>query len=304
MDLAIAAELIRAMRPFIAGSLIAIDFGSLGLRPELFTLPAFDIAGLTLGPFSLRWYSLAYIGGILLGWLLLRRMLSRRSAAPMTVPQADDFITWATLGVIAGGRLGYVLFYNFKQYQQHPFDIFRLWDGGMSFHGGALGMAVAIWLFARANRLDWLRIIDYVACVAPIGQTLGRIANFINGELYGRTTGSAWGIVFPGGGPLPRHPSQLYEAAGEGLLLLIVLGLLFWRTDARLRPGLLVGMATALFGIVRFIIEFFREPDAQLGYLAFGLTMGQLLCLPMIVVGALLIATSGARGARRATHAA
>ena len=282
---------------------VALDFAALGLRPEVFTLPSFAVGGLVLGPFALRWYSLAYIGGILLGWALLRRML-REPDAPMTIPQADDFITWATLGIIAGGRLGYVLFYNFAQYRAHPLDIFRLWDGGMSFHGGALGMLAAIMLFARANRLEWLRIIDYVACVAPIGQTLGRLANFVNGELFGRPTAAAWGIVFPNGGPLPRHPSQLYEAAGEGLLLLIVLAMLFWRTDARLRPGLLVGVATAGFGLVRFCIEFFREPDAQLGYLALHLTMGQLLCLPMIVVGLILIATSGGRLARRQTLAA
>ena len=281
----------------------ALDFLSLGLHPELFTIPPFQIGGLALGPFSLRWYSLAYIGGILIGWALLRRML-REPDAPMSVAQADDFVTWATLGIIAGGRLGYVLFYNLDQYLLHPLDIFKLWDGGMSFHGGAIGMLVAIVVFARANKLEWLRIIDYIACVAPIGQTLGRIANFINGELWGRPTGTAWGIVFPGGGPLPRHPSQLYEAAGEGLLLLIVLSLLFWRTDARLRPGLLVGVATLGFGAVRFVIEFFREPDAQLGYLALHLTMGQLLCLPMIVIGAALIATSSGRWARRRALAA
>ncbi len=281
------------MTPMFAAQ-VALDFTALGLRPEVFTLPSVEVAGMVLGPFSLRWYSLAYIGGILLGWALLRRMV-REPYAPMSIPQVDDFITWATLGIIAGGRLGYVLFYNLHQYLAHPLDIFKLWDGGMSFHGGALGMAAAVVLYARANKLEWLRIIDYVACVAPIGQGLGRLANFINGELWGRPTGAAWGIIFPGAGPLPRHPSQLYEAAGEGLLLLIVLSLLFWRTDARTRPGLLVGVATAGFGLVRFGIEFFREPDAQLGYLALHLTMGQLLCLPMVVVGLVLIATSAGR---------
>ncbi len=273
---------------------IALDFTSLGLRPELFTIPAFQIGDAELGPFALRWYSLAYIGGILLGWAYLRRLL-RAPNPPMTVLQADDFVTWATLGIILGGRLGYVLFYNFQQYAQHPAEIFRLWDGGMSFHGGAIGMAVAVAWFARRNGLQMLRVGDYVACVVPIGQCFGRLANFVNGELYGRATGSNWGIVFPGGGPLPRYPSQLFEAFGEGVVLFLLLSFLFWRTDARLRPGLLAGTFIGGFGLVRFIIEFFREPDAQLGYLQLGLTMGQWLCLPMILLGLIMIATSGAR---------
>lgn len=273
---------------------IALDFSTLGLRPELFTIPAINLGSVELGPFALRWYSLAYIAGILLGWAYLRRML-RTPNPPMTVEQADDFVTWATLGIIVGGRLGYVLFYNFQQYAQHPVEIFKLWDGGMSFHGGAIGMAAAVVWFAARNRINALRVGDYVACVVPIGQCLGRLANFVNGELYGRPTGTDWGIIFPGGGPLPRHPSQLYEAFGEGVVLLILLALLFWRTDARLKPGLLSGVFIGGFGLVRFIIEFFREPDAQLGYLTFGLTMGQLLCLPMILLGAIMIATSAGR---------
>jgi len=273
---------------------IALDFQSLGLRPELFTLPAFSIGDVELGPFALRWYSLAYIAGILLGWAYLRRML-RAPQPPMTVEQADDFVTWATLGIIAGGRLGYVLFYNFQNYAAHPAEIFKLWDGGMSFHGGAIGMALAILWFAGRNRINALRVGDYVACVVPIGQCFGRLANFVNGELYGRITGTEWGIIFPGTNGMPRHPSQLYEAFGEGVVLLLVLAWLFWRTDARLRPGLLSGVFIGGFGIVRFVIEFFREPDAQIGFLQFGLTMGQWLCLPMILIGALMILTSGRR---------
>lgn len=266
---------------------IALDFTSLGLSPTLFEFHGF----------ALRWYSLAYIGGILGGWWYLGRLVDQ-PFAPMTRVHADALITWATLGIILGGRIGYILFYDFAKFAADPLAIVRLWEGGMSFHGGAIGFTIAIFVFARANGLDGLRICDYVACVAPIGQGLGRLANFVNGELWGRTTGSTWGIVFPGGGPLPRHPSQLYEFAGEGLLLLIVVGWMFWRTPARRYPGLLVGTATFGFGLVRFFIEFFREPDIQLGYLKFGLTMGQWLCLPMIALGLWLMLT--ARGRARA----
>ena len=227
---------------------IALDFTSLGLRPDLFTVPAVDVAGHVLGPFSLRWYSLAYIGGILLGWAYLRRLLTGRTGAPMTVPQADDFVTWATLGIILGGRLGYVLFYNLEAYLAHPLDIIRVWDGGMSFHGGAIGMAIAIAWFSRRNGIAMLRAGDYVACVVPIGQCFGRLANFVNGELFGRITGSTWGIVFPTGGPLPRYPSQLFEAFGEGVVLFLLLSWLFWRTDARLKPGLCPAPSSAVSG--------------------------------------------------------
>ncbi|MBV8971859.1 MAG: prolipoprotein diacylglyceryl transferase [Sphingomonadaceae bacterium] len=275
-------------------ALIALDFRSLGFHPALFTLPAFHVAGLTIGPLSLRWYSLAYIGGILGGWWLLTRML-RSWAPPMTLAQAEAFITWATLGIILGGRIGYILFYDFRRFAAHPVDVVKLWEGGMSFHGGVIGSLVAIFFFARRHGLNWLRIADYVACVEPIGQCLGRLANFVNGELWGRVTGTDWGIVFPDAGRAPRYPSQLFEAAGEGLLLFAVMSVLFWRTRARVHPGLLTGAAAAGFGAIRFAIEFFREPDAQVGYLAFGLTMGQLLCLPMIVGGAGLIVWSRRR---------
>lgn len=270
---------------------IALDWTSLGLSPVLFEFHGF----------ALRWYSLAYIGGILGGWWYLGRMLDSWGA-PMTRAHADSFITWATIGIILGGRIGYVLFYDFARFAGDPLAIVRLWEGGMSFHGGVIGATLAIVGFARANRLDWLRVCDYVACVEPIGQLLGRLANFVNGELWGRVTGTGWGMVFPDGGPLPRHPSQLYEAFGEGLVLLLVLAWLFWRTDARRYPGLLVGAFTFGFGLVRFGIEFFREPDVQLGYLRFGLTMGQWLCAPMIVLGLYLMLSS--RGRRIAAVAA
>ena len=265
---------------------VAVDFTTLGLRPELFTIPA--IGG--VGPFALRWYSLAYIGGILLGWYYLTQLL-KRPDAPMTRPQADDFITWATLGIIIGGRLGYVVFYNLQQYIANPLEILRLWDGGMSFHGGVIGMTIAIVWFSRRNKLNWLRVCDYIACVVPIGQMLGRLANFVNGELWGRPTGTSWGVIFPDDVlHVARHPSQLYEAFAEGLVLLLILAWQFYRTDARLKPGLLVGVFTGGFGIFRFIIEYFREPDIQVGYLTpLHLTMGQILCFPMILLGLALI---------------
>ncbi len=263
---------------------IALDWSSLGLSPVLFEFHGF----------ALRWYSLAYIGGILGGWWLLGRMLDSW-APPMTRPHADALITWATIGIILGGRIGYVLFYDFAKFAADPLAILRLWEGGMSFHGGAIGFTIAIFLFARSNNLPGLRICDYVACVAPLGQGLGRLANFVNGELWGRVTGSDWGVIFPGAGTAPRYPSQLFEFAGEGLLLLIVLNLMFWRSRARLYPGLLVGAGTFGFGLVRFCIEFFREPDVQVGYLKFGLTMGQWLCLPMIALGLYLMWSSRSR---------
>ena len=263
---------------------IALDWTSLGLSPTLV-----DFHG-----FALRWYSLAYIGGILGGWWLLGRMLGTWGA-PMTREQLDAFITWATVGIILGGRIGYVLFYDFDRFARDPVAIVKLWEGGMSFHGGVIGSVAAILLFARANGLDWLRICDYVACVEPVGQFLGRLANFVNGELWGRVTGTNWGMIFPGAGTQPRYPSQLFEAIGEGLMLFLVLMWLFWRTRARAHPGLLVGVFTFGFGLIRFGIEFFREPDAQVGYLAFGLTMGQWLCAPMVLLGLGLIAASQRR---------
>ncbi len=266
-------------------AMIALDWTSLHLSPTVFP----PIHG-----FALRWYSLAYIGGILGGWWLLGKMLDSWGA-PMTRAHADSFITWATVGIILGGRIGYVLFYDFNRFAHDPLAILRLWEGGMSFHGGVVGSVVAIIGFARANGLNWLRICDYVACVEPIGQFLGRCANFVNGELWGRVTGSDWGMIFPDGGPLPRHPSQLYEAVFEGLLLFGVMMFLFWRTRARSHPGLLVGAFTFGFGLLRFFIEFFRQPDVQVGYLTFGLTMGQWLCAPMVVLGLYLMLSSRRR---------
>jgi phosphatidylglycerol---prolipoprotein diacylglyceryl transferase len=232
-----------------------------------------------------RWYSLAYVAGILLGWWYLGRLIAQ-PGAPMARRHADDFVLWATLGIVLGGRLGYVLFYNLGYFLDHPMAILQLWDGGMSFHGGMLGVTAAILLFCRAHRLDWLRVHDYVACVVPFGLLFGRLANFINAELYGRTTQVAWGMVFPSdpSGSV-RHPSQLYQAATEGLLLGLLLWFLFWRTCARHRRGELVGWFLLGYGAQRFLVEFTREPDAHLGLLSLGLSMGQWLCAAMIVVG-------------------
>jgi phosphatidylglycerol:prolipoprotein diacylglycerol transferase len=267
---------------------MALDFADLPLSPVLFELPAISLMGLELGPFALRWYSLAYIAAIVIGWWQMSRML-RRPHPVMTSQQLDDFITWATLGVILGGRLGYVLFYNPAQYLADPIAIIRLWDGGMSFHGGCAGVIFACFAFARARGLSGLRVLDSVATVTPWGLLFGRLANFVNGELWGRPTGSDWGIIFPGAGPEPRYPSQLFEAALEGVVLLMVLQWLYWRTGARLRPGLLSGVFGIGYGLSRFIVEFFREPDRQLGILSFGLTMGQTLTLPLILAGLALV---------------
>jgi phosphatidylglycerol:prolipoprotein diacylglycerol transferase len=235
-----------------------------------------------------RWYALAYIVGIVAGWFYARSIIASRKlwggAAPFTVAEFDDFIIWITLGIIIGGRIGYVLFYNLAHFAANPLEIFALWTGGMSFHGGVLGCIAATILFALRRGLPILPLGDVTTAVAPIGLLLGRVANFINGELWGRPTDVPWAMVFPNGGPIPRHPSQLYEAALEGLLLLLVLGVLV-RLGALKRPGLVTGAAAVGYGLARIFCEFFREPDAQLGFLWGGLTMGMLLCIPLIVAG-------------------
>ncbi|KXJ59238.1 MAG: prolipoprotein diacylglyceryl transferase, partial [Thalassospira sp. Nap_22] len=203
----------------------------------------------------------------------------------MSKRDVDDLLFWATLGVILGGRLGYILFYNLDYYLDNPANILKVWQGGMAFHGGFMGVIVAIILFARKRNISILAVLDAAAVATPIGLFFGRIANFINGELYGRTTDVAWGFVFPNGGPEPRHPSQLYEAALEGLILFVVLFILSRKAFVRHRPGILGGTFVAGYGISRIIVEFFRQPDAQLGYLAGGITMGQVLSIPMVLAG-------------------
>jgi phosphatidylglycerol:prolipoprotein diacylglycerol transferase len=257
--------------------------------------PAIDPYVFRIGGFGVRWYALAYIAGLLLGWALMRRMAARTS--PWVSAEAvDDFLTWATLGVILGGRLGYVLFYKPLHYLHNPGEILQVWEGGMAFHGGLLGVVLAIILFARRRRIPVLHLGDLVCAVVPIGLFFGRLANFINGELWGRAADPAevpWAMVFPGGGALPRHPSQIYEALLEGLILLAIVQTA-WRMPAlRARPGVVAGLFLAGYGLARFTVEFFRQPDAHLGYLYAGATMGQLLSLPMILVGAGLAAWAG-----------
>ena len=278
-----------------AASAGAISYVDLGLSP----------IALDLGWFQLRWYSLAYLVGIVLGWWYLLRLIGQ-PGAPMARRHADDLVFYATLGVIAGGRLGYVLFYKPAHYLQNPLEILQLWDGGMSFHGGVIGVSLGIFWMARRQGLDWLRIHDYVACCIPFGLFLGRLANFVNAELWGGVTNVPWAVRFPEVvdgmlilGP-PRHPSQLYEAALEGIVLFIVLWIMFWKTRARYRPGRLVGAFLLVYGLSRFTVEFIRQPDAHLIEFAQAthLQMGQWLSLPMILGGLSLVLTAGRRGDR------
>jgi phosphatidylglycerol:prolipoprotein diacylglycerol transferase len=254
------------------------------------TFPSIDPVLVSIGPFAIRWYALAYIVGLLLGW---RYCLYLCGLPPrlVTRTQLDDFLLWATLGVILGGRLGYVLFYQPLHFLEHPLDIFYVWEGGMSFHGGLIGVILAMLLFARRRGIPFFALTDIVACATPIGLLLGRIANFINGELYGRASDAPWAMVFPdpNSGGVPRHPSQLYEAALEGLLLFVVLFVLARFTRSLEHVGRLSGLFLVGYGVSRFVVEFFREPDAQLGYLLGGATMGQLLCVPMILLGLIFI---------------
>ncbi len=253
--------------------------------------PDIDPVLVHIGPFALRWYALAYIAGILLGWLYARAIIKFERAwggrAPMTVADFDDFILWVTLGIILGGRIGYVLFYNPAHFAENPAEIVQLWKGGMSFHGGLLGCVLTVVLFARQRGLSILSLGDVTCAVGPIGLFLGRLANFINGELWGRPTDVPWAVEFPGAGP-PRHPSQLYEAALEGLLLFAILALII-RAGALKRPGLVIGVFALGYGLFRSFAEFFREPDPQLGFLWGGLTMGMLLSIPMMLAGLALI---------------
>jgi phosphatidylglycerol---prolipoprotein diacylglyceryl transferase len=242
-----------------------------------------------VGPLVIRYYAMSYLLGLLGAWWLMKRMITRRSHPPFTPGQIDDFMLYATLGIILGGRLGYVLFYKLSFYLQHPLDILKIWEGGMSYHGGMLGVIVAVILFCRQFRLDWVRFHDYVVCAAPIGLLTGRLANFLNGELWGATTTAPWGVVFATGGSLPRHPTQLYEAWLEGAVLLAMLAMMFWRTGARLKRGLLSGCFLLGYGVFRFAIEYVRVADSYLLGKTGLFHMGQWLCLPMILAGLFLI---------------
>ncbi|TNE35696.1 MAG: prolipoprotein diacylglyceryl transferase [Alphaproteobacteria bacterium] len=249
--------------------------------------PDIDPVLLQVGPFAIRWYALAYIAGLLIGWRLMMRF-AREPGSKVTPDNVDDFLVWATLGVILGGRLGYVLFYKPSYYAANPLEIFQVWHGGMSFHGGILGVTVAAFLFTRTKKIPLASFADLLAQVAPIGLFFGRIANFINGELYGRPTDVPWGMIFPGGGDIPRHPSQLYEATCEGLILFLLI-MLLKRTPFAKKPGFLTGVFLLGYAAARGFVEFFRQPDAFLGFLIGGFTMGQLLSIPMILIGLFLL---------------
>jgi len=273
-----------------------VAFPDLGLSP----------VALSIGPFDLRWYSLAYLAGIFIGyWYLLK--LIRQPGSPMGRRHADDLVFYAALGIILGGRLGYVLFYNLGHYLENPIEILKLWDGGMSFHGGVTGTSLGILYLARKEKLSWLRIHDYVACCVPFGLFFGRLANFVNQELWGAPSTVSWAVRFQELnayrelvlGP-PRHPSQLYEAFLEGVVLFAILWWRFWKTQDRYEPGRLVGAFLFFYGCFRFAVEFIREPDQQLiGFVqATGLHMGQWLSLPMILGGLYLMLTARKRRVR------
>jgi phosphatidylglycerol---prolipoprotein diacylglyceryl transferase len=249
--------------------------------------PAIDPVAISFGPIAIRWYALAYIVGLLIGW---RYCLALAGRPPHLVGRqdVDDFLVWATLGVVLGGRIGYVLFYKPGYYVFHPLEALYVWHGGMSFHGGALGVTIAILLFTRARKIPLFAFSDIITAAIPIGLFFGRIANFINGELFGRPTEVSWAMVFPHGGAIPRHPSQLYEASCEGILLFLLL-FAAERLGARQRPGIVTGLFLAGYAVARMSGELFREPDPQLGYLVFETTMGQLLSIPLLIAGVAII---------------
>jgi len=262
--------------------------------------PAIDPTLIAIGPFAIRWYALAYIVALLVGWrycLWLARRWDKEGTPVASQRAIDDFLVWATLAVVLGGRLGYILFYNPIYYLSHPFETVELWHGGMSYHGGIAAVCLAIFLFCRQRKIILMRFGDLIACAAPIGLFLGRIANFINGELWGRPSDVPWAMVFPNGGPEPRHPSQLYEGFLEGFVLFIVLFMAQRVPAMRARPGALSGLFFLGYALARIVSEFFREPDAQLGFIFAGITMGQILSLPVAAVGIWLLLRARSRPA-------
>lgn len=275
----------------------------------LMPFPNIDPVAFSVGPLAVHWYGLAYVAGILLGWLYARRLAANASLwkndrPPITAAHLDDFLVWVAAGIVLGGRIGYILFYDFPMVAANPLRAVEIWNGGMSFHGGFLGATLAMILFARRNDIPVWSMFDTVAAVVPFGLFFGRIANFINGELWGRLSNAPWAMVFPTGGPFARHPSQLYEAGLEGVVLLLVLVLMIFRFKALKAPGVIAGTFVVGYALCRIFVEFFREPDAQLGYLldTDWLTMGMVLSLPMIAVG--LWAILRARAAASASASA
>ena len=250
--------------------------------------PNIDPVALAIGPLAIRWYGLMYLIGFGAAWWLGRRRINQ-GHAPINLVQFEDLMFWCILGVILGGRIGYVLFYKPAYYLAHPNEILFIWQGGMSFHGGFLGVLIALYWIAQRHQIAWLKLGDFLAPLVPIGLATGRLGNFLNGELWGRVTDVSWGMLFRDGGPMPRHPSQLYEMFAEGVLIFVLL----WWYSSRPRPtGAVGGLFLLGYGFARFVCEFAREPDAFLGVLSLGMTMGQWLCLPMLLVGALLLVRS------------
>jgi phosphatidylglycerol:prolipoprotein diacylglycerol transferase len=254
--------------------------------------PNIDPVAFSIGPLAVHWYGLAYVAGIMLGWFYARRLAANASLwkdgqSPITAVQLDDFLVWVAAGIVLGGRIGYILFYDMGAVAANPIRAIEIWNGGMSFHGGFIGATIAMIIFARRNTIPVWSMFDTVAAVVPFGLLFGRIANFINGELWGRLSSAPWAVVFPTGGPFSRHPSQLYEAGLEGIILVLVLALLIFRFKALKVPGTIAGTFVVGYALCRIFVEFFREPDAQLGYLlgTNWLTMGMILSLPMIAAG-------------------
>ncbi|QPC88425.1 prolipoprotein diacylglyceryl transferase [Mesorhizobium sp. NBSH29] len=282
--------------------------------PESFLLPMTALAFpnidpviVQIGPLAIHWYGIGYIVGILFAWWYAKRLISNtrlwpNGTTPMKAIDLDDFVMWAAIGIVLGGRLGYVLFYDFQRYLANPLDIVAVWQGGMSFHGGFAGTTLAMILFARARGINIWTLFDVVAAGVPVALGTVRVANFINSELWGRVTDVPWAFVFPTGGPFPRHPSQLYEAALEGLLLFIVLRILTHGLLKLKTPGFVAGAFVTGYGLSRIFVEFYREPDAQLGYLAGGwLTMGMVLSVPMVLAGIWAMLSARHRVARPTT---
>lgn len=250
------------------------------------TYPNFDPVLIELGPLQIRWYGLMYVIAFSLAYLVMKRV-SQSKKLNVTKQDIGDFLTYAILGVIIGGRVGYCFIYNGAYYLQNPLKVFAVWEGGMSFHGGLIGIVLAGWIYIKKAEKSFWVFADLAALAAPLGLFFGRIGNFINGELYGRVTDVPWGMVFPGAGPLPRHPSQLYEALAEGLFVFF---LLFWLSRKKGAEGILLPVFLSGYGVSRFVVEFFREPDPQVGFIMGPLTMGQILCAIMVLFGVGLLA--------------
>jgi phosphatidylglycerol:prolipoprotein diacylglycerol transferase len=253
--------------------------------------PPLNPVALAVGPLVIRWYALAYLAGFLLGWRYALYLVQLRSFRP-NKDDIDEFLSWAVLGVILGGRIGYVLVYQPQLYLNDPLEALKVWHGGMSFHGGCAGVILAMIGYAWRHKISFFALSDVIATVTPIGLFFGRLANFVNGELWGRVTTVPWGVIFPAerAGPLPRHPSQIYQALMEGLILFLILAWLNTRPNVRNRPGIIGGVFIGGYGLARVIGEFFREPDPQMGYFWGGITMGQILSIPMVLVGIALVA--------------